>query len=490
MREAERHTLFLNPYPDHRFHHCPRCGRETHKRNRVLIAQSGPDFVAPAMATCRYCTKCDLLIAHQDEIEQALREMLPPHEQEKVLGGQIAVFGTLDRSQLAGDVETITPNELFEAFHPIEDVTHFEMARDEKGNLEWVEVEHPYPDMLAEVPLPAIEEVQALPQVEERWEVAARELQSWILDEEEGPYRPYGTLVVSTAGPLVVFHDLSTDKPSSTDVRNTLLKAMSHPTSGAGEPRRPTSLVIDDESLVEPLKFEMNALNIRCETGPTPEVDEALAELEYYLAGEREPIPGLLDHPGVTPELVGDLFEAAAEFYYVAPWEWMLDEDLIAVRYPVPDGEWRFASVMGHAGMEFGLAVFESLADYDRLATTPPGASIGMMDYRSLTYDDVTSMPFPDIEAARHYDWEVAAEDAYPIPVTFTKEEEVKRPGPREIEWYTVTLRVIVDFFDEYWPDDMDYVAEPTSETFVVPLLDEEVEVELRYPADLVLDEE
>ena len=487
--EAERYTLFLNPYSDQQFHHCPRCGQQTHKRNRVLIVQSGRELVAPVMAECRYCADCDLLIAHRDEIEATLREM-PMPEGEAAVGETMTIVGTLDRSRLGGDtIEDILPTDLLEAFFPIDNLVHFEMNRDEAGQIEWVEVEQPYPDMMADTPVPEIEELQTLPQVDEIWEIGIRPIQTWILDDIEGPYRPYGILIVNTAGPFVVFHDMTPSEPYLEDVRDALLKAMAYPVMGGGKPRRPALVVIDDEEAAEPLKFELNALEIQCEAGETPEVDAALSELEHYLAGGHEPIPGLLDNPRVTPEQVGELFEAAADFYDMAPWEWMLDEDLIALRYPVPGGDWRFASVMGYAGMEFGLAVFEDLSDYDMLAMASPGAVVGMMDYRSLTYDDITVVPFSDVEAIEHYGWEVAAEDAYPIPVIFTRDEQVERPGPEEIEWYTVALQAILDFFDEYWPDDIDYVPEDVSAKFVVSLAGQEVEVELRYPAELTLEE-
>lgn len=489
MPEFERHRFFLNPYPDHRFHRCPRCGQETHTRNRVLIVQAGPSLMAPVMTVCCFCANCDLLIAHQDEMEATLREMLPPREHEAI-DGPLEVIGTVDRAQLGpGGLEDVTPGELFDAFRPISELVHFDKVRDEAGNIEWVEVARPHTRTRAEVPVPETADVKALPQVKETWEVGTRQLQTWIMDEEAGAFRPFILIVVDTAGPLVVFQDMFEDEPSPEQVRDTLLKAMISPTMGSGEPRRPKVVVTDDKALAELLSFELNTLDIRCTTGPTPELDEALIELEDFLSSSQEPIRGLLDHPGVTPELVGELFEAAADFYEVAPWEWMFDEDLVAVRYPVPNGEWRFASVLGNAGMEFGLAVFEDLSDYDRLAVMPPEDAIGMMEYRSLTYDELEAMPFPDMDAVERYDWEVAAEDAYPVPLIITREGDVERPGPEEIEWYIVALRTVVDFFEEYWPENYDYVPEDVSTTFTVPLEGRQVEVEVRYPADLALEE-
>lgn len=490
LPEAERYTFFLNPYPEHHFAQCPRCGQNTLRRNRVLVVQLGPGLVMPAMVTCRYCAECELLIAHRGELAAALRQMLPPEEHEAV-EGTITVIGTLDRGRLRGlDLESVTPAEAIEAFRPIRRLVHFDLSQDEAGNVEWVEVEQPYPELQMDIPVPSIEEVQALPQVDETWQLAALQLWTWITGEEGAPYRPYLILVVHSTGSFVILQELLRTEPSVDQVRDALLKAMRHPAMGAFDPHRPTTVVTDDEELVEELQPKLAMLNIRCVVGPTSELDEVLADLEYYLAGGEEPVPGLLDDPRVTPEQVGELFKAAAEFYREAPWRRMLDEDLVALRYPVRGGEWRYASVMGNAGMEFGVAVFEDLSDYDMLAYTPPEEAFGAMTYRSLTYDEVTAVPFADLDAIEYYGWEVAADDAYPIPLTFTEDEELERPGPEEIEWYTVALRALVTFFRNYWPAEAGYVPESVSTTLSVPLAGRRVEVELRYPAELAEMEE
>jgi hypothetical protein len=399
----------------------------------------------------------------------------------------MVVVATVDRGRLrAGEIEGATPDEALQAFRPIRDLVHFDLVRDETGNIEMVEVPLPYPELTAvDVPVPEIAEVQALPQVDESWQFDALQLWTWVANEDEQPYRPYLVLIVNPAGPFVLLQELKKTDPSPAEVFHALLKAMSHPLMGAGNPRRPTSVVTDHETLAETLEPELAVLDIHCEIGETPELDAMITDLEYYLGGEHEPISGLLDDPRVTPEQVGELFEAAADFYRVAPWEWMLDEDLVALRYPVIEGRWRFISVMGNAGMEFGIAVFEDLFDYDMLASTPPEALIGMMNYRSLTYDDITAVPFSDLDALMHYGWEIAADDAYPIPLIFTQDEQVLRPSPEEIDWYTIALRTIVTFFEDYWPDEVGYVPGEISTILTVPLAGRLAEVELRFPADL-----
>jgi hypothetical protein len=274
-------------------------------------------------------------------------------------------------------------------------------------------------------------------------------------------------------------------------VRDTLWKAMRMPIMAAGEARRPATIHVDDERLAKVLRPELEKLGVACRVRAPQLLDDVFDDLNAFLSDEGERLPGLLDTPGVTPELVGLLFEVAAEFYRLAPWERLYNEDLIAVRYPLPDGEWRYVSVMGNAGMEFGLAVFESLEDFNLAATLiHPELAVGRMTYRALSFEEAMRVPFADLDAIEKYGWEVAARDAYPVPLVFTRDRRVLRPSAEELEWYVVTMRAIAKFVEEYWPEAEDEVPEPLAIDLTVPLGEREVEVELRYPADTITEEE
>lgn len=79
--------------------------------------------------TCRYCPDCELLIAHQDEIESHLASLfatLAP----KVIGNDYMVVGTLDRPDWKrGVVGKMTIEEIIEALHDFKDMVRFELSR-------------------------------------------------------------------------------------------------------------------------------------------------------------------------------------------------------------------------------------------------------------------------------------------------------------------------------------------------------------------------
>lgn len=89
-----RYTFALNPYKDIRFSSCPMCDRTMTMRKFALfihIAKWGPLALGK---TCRYCPSCELIIAHQDDLERELYicfERLSP----EVIGQDYFVLGTV-----------------------------------------------------------------------------------------------------------------------------------------------------------------------------------------------------------------------------------------------------------------------------------------------------------------------------------------------------------------------------------------------------------
>ena len=90
-----RYRFALNPFPEVRWSRCPRCEKLTHARKfPLLIAFS--DFTMLTLGkTCRYCTPCELIIAHQHEIEEEIALFRAKHRGNG--SGEWMVIGTVDR---------------------------------------------------------------------------------------------------------------------------------------------------------------------------------------------------------------------------------------------------------------------------------------------------------------------------------------------------------------------------------------------------------
>lgn len=126
-KQAPRYRFFFNPYKYTRFTTCPQCGNETLRRKFPLFIHVHPMEPVLLNKTCRYCPHCDLLIAHQNDIEDLLAKIFTDSAP-KVVGKDYLVVGTVDRA----DWKRIEQNQLFiedtlEALHDFEEAVTFEL---------------------------------------------------------------------------------------------------------------------------------------------------------------------------------------------------------------------------------------------------------------------------------------------------------------------------------------------------------------------------
>jgi hypothetical protein len=91
--QTPRYSFILNPYSDVRVSKCPQCSRPTSTRKFALFIHV--DGFGPLVLgkTCRYCSRCELIVAHQDELEAQLAN--GPARVTQRAGGYL-VIGTMD----------------------------------------------------------------------------------------------------------------------------------------------------------------------------------------------------------------------------------------------------------------------------------------------------------------------------------------------------------------------------------------------------------
>jgi hypothetical protein len=91
-----RYSFILNPYTDVRLSKCPKCKKLTFNRKFPLfihIEGWGPLVLG---LTCRYCNRCELIMAHKDILEGELAltfSRLEPN----VIGNEYLVLGTMEK---------------------------------------------------------------------------------------------------------------------------------------------------------------------------------------------------------------------------------------------------------------------------------------------------------------------------------------------------------------------------------------------------------
>ena len=89
-----RYSFILNPHSETRLSKCPKCQKLTHLRKFALfihIDKWGPMVLGK---TCRYCSCCELIMVHQDELEAQLTHSFSQIAPE-VIGNEYMVLGTI-----------------------------------------------------------------------------------------------------------------------------------------------------------------------------------------------------------------------------------------------------------------------------------------------------------------------------------------------------------------------------------------------------------
>jgi hypothetical protein len=134
---APHYNFFLNPYEDERFTRCPQCGAKMRQRKLPLVIHVDPMHPVSLNYTCRYCPVCDLLIAHQVEIEHLLAALFEKHAPEAI-GNEYLVLGTFDHDFWKQGTKTPhTVQSLVDNLHDFKQVLTFKPAYG------WIEKEKP-----------------------------------------------------------------------------------------------------------------------------------------------------------------------------------------------------------------------------------------------------------------------------------------------------------------------------------------------------------
>ena len=159
--------------------------------------------------------------------------------------------------------------------------------------------------------------------------------------------------------------------------------------------------------------------------------------------------PSLLAVPGISNQLFGSLVRLAAEFFQHSPWLSFNSDLPIEIRYP-PSAQSRIAVVMGSAGQAFGLSIYDSRGDIQRVydARTPLDG-FAQISWLALSFDPIHYLAEEDAATIKEHGWPIANEGAYPV-IT-----RVGAPGPdlhaptlTDLEWLEGALSGINQMFE------------------------------------------
>jgi hypothetical protein len=299
--------------------------------------------------------------------------------------------------------------------------------------------------------LPALlAKAKRLRQTDETWEFASPLARVWVTPRQGADYRPYLSLVVNTEGRALI-SKTQQQRPDADQMVGILLQAMIRPGLGAGRPRRPQVIHLDDAEASSALAPALAELDIRCEHRVAlPTLNRTRQFVEQGFRG-GDLIPGLLTVAGVTPPLVKHLYELAAEYYKAAPWQWLGDHDPMVIAYP-PQAEPRYAIVMGSGGEIFGLSVYDTIEDLRRIFCRDLSQRQLMQQacWLVLFFEVPMAMSFDDLDAILQYDWPVVNERAYPIFGRTTPDGQLEPPTKADLLWLEGVLSGLLDYLPQF----------------------------------------
>lgn len=131
-KQRPLYDFFLNTYQDTRFTTCPHCKGKTRSRKFSLVVNVNPKHTVIVDKICRFCNACDLLIVHQDQLEEQLATEFMTINPE-VIGNDYQVIGTLDRAEWnQGKQDPLSVERVIEYLHDFNEVVSFERVPVEK----------------------------------------------------------------------------------------------------------------------------------------------------------------------------------------------------------------------------------------------------------------------------------------------------------------------------------------------------------------------
>lgn len=287
----------------------------------------------------------------------------------------------------------------------------------------------------------ALEDLAALDQdADELWQAAVLKFPHFV--DDGGPRRPWMALVISASQQLARSTAIYPELPEDA-LWQTLASAMKAPL--AGDPIRPGKIELSDRC--DEVRERLESLGIEC----APR--ERLNTLDNFLdqlidnTTEKDRLCPLVGVPGVRLEQVRSYFEAADEYYRLAPWNDISNEEPIKLECPKFESGTRYGIVMGQSGMTFGLSLHDDLRGLqEMLGHMPQSVAVRKMSALSLNYSEEFDMAARDLLAAERYRWPVAAPEAWPLAMHISPGQVVRSPLAWELELLEGCIRAIPPF--------------------------------------------
>jgi hypothetical protein len=246
---------------------------------------------------------------------------------------------------------------------------------------------------------------------------------AYVMDRPE-PYRPYAAIWLSGGLKVLALEIIPPGTPSAVLAR-LLEQAMRAPARGAGPPRRPARIRVNDQAALESVR-QVAGEGIEVRVAPVPELEEikqSIADFQRDHPADGREVTYLEDGR-IAADLIRVFFEAAADLWRGAPWRHAADDQVLKLSIPALGLPRACVSILGQARQSYGLLVFDSpegFMSHFRVAVAMNGLPAKKRDIRDLgsgflyiAYDPRNELPASQHREIDANGWTVADGQAYP----------------------------------------------------------------------------
>lgn len=209
------------------------------------------------------------------------------------------------------------------------------------------------------LPLTTQRRLKKIPQIPSVWEGDRRPLEGLKdpIVEGEAPERGDCILWVDGSEGTVRAMDVVSSSMGLEAVVRTLLRAIENP-HGYARPARPKKIVVCDREIQFFLRGALQDLGISIDYAPQLPLIDALFQ-GFHESSEARP-------PALPPTYANALIETANQLWEHPPWDYLTDNDILAITSNQWDLGTLYACVMGMLGREYGILLYRSVESLKR----------------------------------------------------------------------------------------------------------------------------
>jgi hypothetical protein len=286
-------------------------------------------------------------------------------------------------------------------------------------------------------------DIHEFPQSDAVWQADFIRSPAWVMNEQEGAYRPWSVLVLDKSQSVALTTAHTPVDPAPEMLMEFLVRTMARP--GGESAQRPRLVEVSDSDCYDHLRPRLEAAGVGCRL-----VDE-LSELNDFCLSLARSIDGsekcaLADGKGVTRAHMESFYEAANYYFREAPWRRVPGEVPIEIRCDDPAMGTRYAIVLGRTGVQLGLCIYD---DWEMTRAMLSGyATADENRALAVCYDEAQIMSAVDLQLIDRLGWPIATPEAWPAVMRLKPHHTPRSATVEELVFLDACLRAIPDFIN------------------------------------------